>query len=197
MNSNPASAMERFEELSALLDHIWTYVESAVDTRDKAFATPAFATMGPEVRSVALRRVDRSQRELSFHTDRRSKKIGDLRAHPEAVWHAWEPEISQQFRLAGRSYVHRDDTLADQMWEGLPEDQRTFYFKASPPGTSTDKPESGIDREEVSEDAARSNFVVVRTEIEQILWLHLHPQGDYRARFDWRGEHFEGSWIIP
>jgi hypothetical protein len=45
----------------------------------------------------------------------------------------------------------------------------------------------------------RPHFAVVRTVIDEIDWLHLHPEGHYRAhyRFEADQEQFAGTWIVP
>ncbi len=189
--------MKRFQSLDAVLEHIRIYLHDAVDDRQKAFTTPVVATDGPAARTVALRDVNIDDRTLLFHTDVRSAKIDELRDTPSAMWVAWEPEISQQFQFSGSTSIHTDGDIADRVWQLQSTDNRAFYYKDAVPGEPIDRPASCIDVDAISDDEARSNFAVVRTVIDQITWLHLHPDGEYRARFHWDGDRFTGDWIVP
>lgn len=189
--------MERFDALDALLDHIWTYAQAAVRERDNALTTPTLATAGPGARTVALRQMNRRERTLVFHTDARSQKVEQLEDEPYAIWLGWDAQLSQQFHLSGRTTVHRDDALADQLWESEPEENLGFYYKSAPPGSHIDAPSSGIDTDTISDEIARTHFVAVRTVVERIDWLHLHPRGEYRARFVWNANAFDHTWVTP
>lgn len=190
-------AMERFDDLDRLLDHLWSYATAAVDNRDNAMTTPALATTGPAVRTVALRRTDRDDRVLACHTDIRSAKVEQLDEQPRAVWMAWDPDISQQFQFAGTTSIHTDDEIADAMWRTEPAENLGFYYKPDAPGDRLDEPGSSIDTDAVCEDRARQHFGVVRTIVDQITWVHLHPDVEYRARFTFDDGEFRGRWIVP
>jgi general stress protein 26 len=191
-----------YDDLDALLEHIWNYLEAAVIDRANAMTTPALATCGPDgpnVRTVALRKASRRQRALLFHTDVRSSKVAELEANPRAVWMGWDPKSSEQIQLCGQTSIHRDDDLADKLWEGLPDDEQAFYFKPKTPGAPSDVPVSGIRRGEVDEETARHNFAAVRTLVDEIRWLYLGRSVDEerQARFEWDGEQFRGQWRVP
>lgn len=189
--------MKRYEALEEILAHIWSYVEEGVGGGDNAMSTPVFATRGPGARTVALRDVDRNMREFLFHTDVRSPKVEQLVGHSQAVWVGWDPDLSQQFQFMGETTVHRTDDLADAMWESESQENLDFYYKRIAPGKTIEEPMSVVDREEISEKRARKYFATVRTVVDEIVWLHIHPDLEYRARFEWTGSSFEGEWIVP
>ena len=190
----------RFEDLKTLQEHIWTYAERGVRLTANAMAMPAFATAGPAgpaVRTVAPRRIDVSERVIDFHTDSRSPKLEHLKAGTRACWMAWDEELGQQFQYFGAASVHFDDQVADSLWAEQPIDNLEFYFKKVAPGTSVEGPESAIDINAVDEESARANFCVVRTTVDEMIWLHLHEEGEYRVRYQWRDGQFWGEWIVP
>jgi len=45
----------------------------------------------------------------------------------------------------------------------------------------------------------RPYFAVIRTVIDEVDWLHLHPEGHYRAQFQFHpdADRFEGTWVVP
>lgn len=189
--------MQRFRELDDLLDHIWSYVRDGVENRQNAMTTPVFATDGPAARTVALRRCDVDTRRLMFHTDVRSQKVDQLAETPRAVWVGWDESSSQQFQFAGRTTVHADDAVADDLWATEPEENLGFYYKRAAPGDVLDQPVNCLEPAKISDERAREHFAAVRTIVDEITWLHLHPNIEYRARFRWDGERFEGEWIVP
>jgi hypothetical protein len=202
--------MERYDDLDALLDHIWTYVETAADDSSHPFRTPTFGTAGmdrPNLRTVVLRQADADARLLGFHSDRRTQKIGEIRANDTVMWHGWDPERSEQLRLQGTATIHTNDAFASRMWQQGTPQELWLYARPKTPGVPTDTPESGIKagvEEKAFEDLTREDiadgrpyFAAVRTIVEEIHWLHLHPEGHYRARFKWDGNAFDGTWVIP
>lgn len=188
---------KRFDDLEKVLEHIWAYAEKGSRVRDNAMATPAFATAGPGLRTVVLRSIDRDQRALAFHTDVRAKKVQEIESNPRVIWMGWDKNINQQFQFKGEATVHRDDEIADEMWESESGDELVFYYKKVEPASVLPEPESGMDIFEVEEEEARKNFGVVRTVVDEIIWQHLHPEGEYRARFVWKDGRFQGEWIVP
>jgi len=189
--------MKRFQNLDNVLEHIFKYLKDAVADRQNALTTPVFSTGGPAARTVALREAVIDDRRLLFHTDIRSAKVDQLRDTPSAVWVAWQRDSSQQFQFSGPTSIHSDDGIADRVWHVQSADSREFYYKKAVPGEPIDGPRSCIDVDAISDEDARANFAVVKTVIDEITWLHLHPDGEYRARFNWDGQRFVGNWIVP
>jgi hypothetical protein len=201
--------MERYTNLDTVLDRVWRRLERAADDSGAAFRTPAFGTVQgnrPHLRTVVLRVAARAERRLAFHTDRRSQKVEDIRASARVAWHVWDADTSEQVRLCGTATVHTDDAVADALWADQDPRSLDVYVRPAPPGTPIDHPDEGIDPADAGEavtrdDVAsgRSHFAVVRTAIDDIDWLHLHPEGHYRARFEYDAdaEAFDGTWIVP
>ncbi|RAL23114.1 hypothetical protein DL240_09535 [Lujinxingia litoralis] len=190
----------RYTSLDEVLAHLWSYAARGARYRDNAMATPIFVSTavegGPSARTVVLREVEEG-RALLCHTDRRSRKVAELAEEPRSIWVTYDRQEHQQFQFIGRSSVHTDDDVADRMWAEESPDELVFYFKRSRPSEGAAGPTSAQDFESVSEDEARGNFAVVRTEIEAIMWQHVHPEGEYRARFEWDGGRWVGTWLIP
>lgn len=190
--------VDRFSDLDTLLDHIWTYVADASTNAQHPFRTPTFGTVGtdaPRLRTVVLRTADREARMLGFHTDRRSQKIEQIRGTPRIVWQGWDPERSEQFRLRGTASIHTDDDVADALWTAASDEERRLYRRPTAPGTPTEAPEHGLDESA----PGRPHFAAIRTVIDEINWLHLHPDGHYRAHFRYHSvqNDWDGQWIVP
>jgi pyridoxine/pyridoxamine 5'-phosphate oxidase len=203
--------MERFTDLDALIDHVWSYAGDAGSDSQHPFRTPAFGTAGidpPNLRTVVIRHVDPADRVVAFHSDRRAGKIGEIRAHDRIAWHGWDPERSQQILLHGTASVHTSDAFADRLWEqGAPQELK-LYVRPKTPGTPLDEPGDGLadslkeadaEGELTREDVApgRRYFAAIRTVIDEVFFLHLHPDGHYRARFRHEDDGWDGEWIVP
>lgn len=201
--------MDRYTDLDTVLDRVWKRIEHAAENAHSPSRILTFGTVQrdhPHLRSVVLRSAAREERRLSFHSDRRAGKVGDIQAHDRIAWHGWDPDTSEQIRLRGTASVHTDDTVADEMWEAQEPASLVVYPRPSAPGTPLDAPDDGLQASVKEEPITRADvadgrqyFAVVRTVIDEIDWLHLHPEGHYRARFrfDAARQAFEGTWIVP
>lgn len=197
--------MERFDDLDRLLDHIWDYMADGVESGPRGghpFATPTVGTRGPDLRTITARHVERTARRLIFHSDARAAKIKEIRRDPAVAWHCWDAERQQHLVLQGQASVHTDDAVADHWWEHEPPPALRRYTRSAAPGTPiehTAPGSAGKAEEPPPADAedGRTHFAVVRTVVERIDWLHTHPDGHYRAHFQWNGKLFRSTWVTP
>ena len=201
--------MKRYTDLGVVLNRVWQRLAQAADESGHPFHTLTFGTTHdrqPHLRTVVLRETDSEERLLAFHTNRHSQKVADLEAGSRIAWRGWDAEAREQVRLRGTATVHTDDAVAEAMWESQPPRSLAVYPHTEPPGTPLDAPDDGlrasvqappISREDVAE--GRRHFAVVRTVIDESDWLHLHPEGHYRAQFQFRPDQqrFEGTWVVP
>lgn len=200
--------MDRLNSLDAVFERVWTRVEAAASDPGHPFRTPTVGTMNserPALRTVVLRSAEREPQRVAFHTDRHSQKVEDIRQHPRVAWHWWDPEAREQVRLRGTTTIHTDDAVADAMWSREDPASLAVHVRDVASGTPMDAPDDGlgasvqsepISREDVA--PGREHFAVVRTVVDFVDWLHLHPDGHYRAQFrcppDWT---IDGSWVAP
>lgn len=201
--------MERFERLDSVLDHIWEKLERAAGRPEHPWGTLSFGTLegaAPHVRTVALRRVESETRHLAFHSDRRAQKVADIRASEQIAWLGWDSEGREQVCLRGRATVHVDDVVADQMWNAEDPASLGHYLRPQAPGAPVDHPTDGRPSSPSSERATRADvaegrqhFAAIRTVVDEIDWVHLHPEGHYRAQFHFEPStrSFDKTWVIP
>lgn len=200
--------MKRYSDMDELLNHIWEEVEQRAQDPAHPYHTPTFGTVGtngPSLRTVILRQVDTQERSLIFHSDSRAQKIKEIQNNSRVTWHFWSPDSNEQLRLMGEASLHFDDELANAVWQNSHPKSLKIYVKPIAPNTEVDEPQSGIaaeiesaklsNRDEVEE--GRKYFAVVRTRIDEISFLHLHKEGNYRAHFKWGKNGVSSSWIIP
>lgn len=201
--------MDRYTDLDTVLERVWKRLERAAREPGHPYRTLTFGTAQDgqsHLRTVVLRSADSNEWRLAFHTDRRSQKVEDVRAQERVAWCGWDPEAREQVRLRGTATVYTDDPVADEMWTAQDPASLAVYPRSSAPGTPLDAPDDGgqaavkgasITREDVA--PGRPYFAVVRTVIDEIDWLHLHPDGHYRAQFREKPDRsaFEGTWVVP
>jgi hypothetical protein len=202
-------SMTRYTNLDAVLNHVWDQLETAAETPGHAYRSLTFGTVheqAPDLRTVVLRRASEDDRQLQFHTDRRSEKVAALQQNDRIAWHGWDSDTRQQIRLYGAASVHLDDDVAMDLWESQSPGSLDVYVRPSAPGTPLDEPDDGlrpavksepITADDVAE--GRQHFAAIRTVIDRIVWLHLHPDGHYQAHFEYQPDEqsFEGTWVVP
>mgnify|MGYP006421710461 CR=1 FL=1 len=201
--------MDRFTDLDTVRDHVWNRLVDAAEQPDHPYHTLTFGTTGaeePHLRTVVLREATRSARRLAFHTDRESQKVKQIEANDRVAWHGWAPDSREQVRLYATATVHRDDEVADAMWAAQRASSLSIYVRSMDPGAPLDAPRDALDPAVKGDEITRADvapgraaFAVVRTTIDRIDWLHLDPEGHYRARFtfDADANRSEGTWIVP
>jgi hypothetical protein len=194
-------------ELGAVLDEIWVALIAGRDRGKDPFHLPAVATIRdgvPHVRTVVLRGVDRAQGLLSFHTDRRSPKVGDLAASPRISWLFYAPQRKLQLRVHGSTTVHHDDAVADEAWQTVTPLGRRCYGQALGPGSPSEGPAVELPDLQALEEAdagtlelCRRNFCVVRCRIDEIDRMDLSIGGHRRSRFLRQVDTWRGAWLAP
>lgn len=200
--------MKRYSDLQELLAHIWHQIQQGAADPGHPFHTPTFGTANgaPNLRTVILRHVDVETRSLFFHSDRRARKIEEIKANPQIMWHFWSAATQEQLRLVGEATLHFEDKIADALWQNTRPKSLKIYVKPVAPNTKVPAPQSGIDPKiaevEVSSHAevaeGRQHFATIQTKISEISFLHLHPEGNYRALFQWTPEgKLASAWVIP
>ncbi|MBM3603013.1 MAG: pyridoxamine 5'-phosphate oxidase [Alphaproteobacteria bacterium] len=190
---------------------IWSMLKLGVADRRNLFHTPSFVTLGvgdyaglPQARSVVLRGVDRSARQLRFHTDYRTAKVAELAANPNSAFLFYDPDSRMQLRVHGHARVHYQDDVAKAAWDATRLFSRRCYLATLPSGSPSDRPVSGLpdgwerrNPNEVESLAGWPNFCAVVAEIVEMDWLLLEASGQRRARFRWNGTAWQASWLAP
>lgn len=199
--------MQRFTDLEQLLAHIWQQIKQGAEDPSHPYHAPTLGTVGEagaSLRTVILREVDIGARSLLLHSDRRARKISEIQTNPQITWHCWNPARNEQLRLKGNATLHFEDELAERIWQNSSPGSLKLYVKSMPPGTAVNSPQSGlptpIQSGKLTKDdvaAGRQFFAVVFTRIDEIDFLQLHHEGNYRARFQWHEDQVSSCWMIP
>ena len=194
-----------YENLEEIQNKYWSMLDDAVTNRGSPFRIPVFiCSYQDEVdgRIVVLRKSDRENNLLQFHTDFRSPKVEILKNNNKASLLLYDKEEKIQLRVKVNCEINNQNSITKESWKKTQHISRRCYLTDSPPGTSSENPTSGMISKledfdytmEQSEDGFK-NFTVIKCNIKSIEWLYLAAKGHRRAMFDI--ENKKESWLVP
>ena len=194
-----------YEDLAEIQNKYWSMLDDAVTNRGSSFRIPVFmCALQDEIdgRIVVLRKSDRENNLLQFHTDFRSPKVDILKKNNKASLLFYDKEEKIQLRVKVECEVNNQNLITEKSWKKTQHISRRCYLTDSPPGTSSDNPTSGMISKledfnytmEQSEEGFK-NFTVIKCKIKSIEWLYLAAKGHRRAKFDL--ENNKDAWMVP
>ena len=153
-------------------------------------------------RIVVLRKADRVNNLLQFHTDLRSPKIETIKKNNKASLLFYDKEEKIQLRVQVECEINYQNSTTEESWKKTQHISRRCYLTDSPPGTASKNPTSGMisnleDFDYTMEQSEKGykNFSVIKCKIKSIEWLYLAAKGHRRAKFDL--ETNKNDWLIP
>ena len=194
-----------YENLEEIQNKYWSMLDDAVTNRASPFRIPVFMCSYQDEldgRIVVLRKSDRKQKLLQFHTDLRSPKVEILKKNKNASLLFYDKEEKIQLRVKVQCEVNNQNSITEESWKKTQHISRRCYLTDNPPGTISDNPTSGMISKleefdytlEQSEDGYK-NFTVIKCKIQSIEWLYLAAKGHRRAKFDL--ETNKNDWLVP
>ena len=180
-------------------------LEDAVSNRNSQFRIPTFICgFNSDIngRIVVLRKVDRQNNLVQFHSDIRSDKIEILKKNSSSAMLFYDKEEKIQVRLKIECIINHENNITKASWEKTQHISRKCYLVDNGPGTESDIPTSGLKPEldnfdytkEQSEEGYK-NFTVIQCKIKSMEWLYLAAKGHRRAKFDL--DNNKDSWLVP
>ena len=194
-----------YENLSEIKKKIWLMLNDAVTNRSSQFRIPVFVCGDQkdfDGRIVVLRKSDRSNNLLQFHSDIRSNKITKLKNNKNASMLFYDKDEKIQVRLKVECKINHNNEITKESWSKTGHISRKCYLVDNGPGTESSTPTSGLKSEldnfeftmEQSEEGYK-NFTVIQCKIKSIEWLYLAAKGHRRARFEIDTN--EEYWLVP
>ena len=186
-----------YEDLAEIQNKYWSMLEDAVTNRSSPFRIPVFmCSNNDEIdgRIVVLRKSDRENNLLQFHTDLRSPKVNILKNNNNASLLFYDKEEKIQLRVKVECEINNQNSVTEASWKKTQHISRRCYLTDSPPGTMISKLEDFDYTMEQSEDGYK-NFTVIKCYIKSIEWLYLAAKGHRRAKFDFKTN--KNSWLVP
>ena len=194
-----------YENFSEIIKKIWLMLDNAITNRGSQFRIPTFICGDHsdfDGRIVVLRKSDKINNIVQFHSDIRSDKIEKLTKNSKASMLFYDKEEKIQVRLKVECTVNHKNDITKESWEKTAHISRKCYLVDNGPGTESDTPTSGLKPEldnfeftmEQSE-VGYKNFTVIQCKVKSIEWLYLAAKGHRRAKFDL--ETNKNTWLIP
>ena len=194
-----------YENLEEIQNKYWSMLDDAVTNRGSQFRIPVFICANQnevDGRIVVLRKANRENKLLQFHTDFRSPKVDILKKNKNASLVFYDKEEKIQLRVKVECDVNNQNSITEESWKKTQHISRRCYLTDSPPGTASENPTSGMISKledfdytmEQSEEGFKI-FTVINCKFKSIEWLSLAAKGHRRARFDL--ENNNDSWLVP
>ena len=180
-------------------------LDDAVTNRVSPFRIPVFICGDQsdfDGRIVVLRKSDRSNKLVQYHSDIRSNKIIKLRKNKNASMLFYDKEEKIQLRLKVECVINHNNEVTKNSWLKTGHMSRKCYLVANGPGTLSDTPTSGLktglDNFEFTMEQSEvgyKNFTVIQCKIKSMEWLYLAAKGHRRAKFNL--ENNNDTWLVP
>ena len=194
-----------YENLEEIQNKYWSMLNDAVTNRASPFRIPVFMCAHQDEidgRIVVLRKSDRANNLLQFHTDLRSPKVDILKKNNKASLLFYDKEEKIQLRVKVNCEINNQNLITEESWKKTQHISRRCYLTDSPPGTNSIRPTSGMISKledfdytmEQSEEGYK-NFTVIQCKIKSIEWLYLAAKGHRRARFEL--DNNKEYWLVP
>ena len=184
--------MKVFQKLDDFLDFGWAQISRGKADKKSPARHPTFVTSSmdgsPNARTLVMRRFDRKNYQIEFHTDTASSKMMVLEENPRAVIHIWLPKAQLQIQMNVNVEVNVGDVTIPN-WRNVPNNSRVAYGTIPSPGVVIGSP--------LAYDYAPSQkrFAVLICHIQSIQLLLLgekHIRANYKKTTNWQGE-----WLSP
>ena len=194
-----------YENFDEIIKKIWLMLDDAIINRGSQFRIPTFICGDHsdfDGRIVVLRKSDKINNLVQFHSDIRSDKIEKLKKNSNASMLFYDKEEKIQVRLKVECTINHNNDVTKKSWSKTQHISRKCYLVDNGPGTESATPTSGLKPEldnfeftmEQSEKGYK-NFTVIQCKVKSIEWLYLAAKGHRRARFDL--ENNKNSWLVP
>ena len=109
-----------YDNLEEIQNKYWSMLEDAVTNRASSFRIPVFICSHQdevEGRIVVLRKSDKKNNLLQFHTDLRSPKIEILKKNNKASLLFYDKEEKIQLRVKAICEINNQNSITEESWK--------------------------------------------------------------------------------
>ena len=124
-----------YENLEEIQNKYWSMLDDAVTNRSSPFRIPVFMCAHQDEidgRIVVLRKSDRSNNLLQFHTDLRSPKVDILKANNKASLLFYDKEEKIQLRIKVECEINNQNSTTEESWKKTQHISCLLYTSPSP-----------------------------------------------------------------
>jgi len=184
--------MNVFQKLDDFLDFGWAQIYRGKADKKSPARQPTFVTSNadgfPNARTLVMRRCDRKNNQIEFHTDTASSKIIELEKNSRAGIHIWLPKVQLQIQMDVVVKIKVGD-ITIPYWNNVPTNSRVSYGTLPSPGNVIKSPFAY----DYAPDQKRFAVLVCHIESIQLLLIGVkHIRANYKKTNNWQGE-----WLSP
>ena len=190
-------------ELDALWSETLDHLQRGAVDRKSPWHTMQVGSLSSndevEIRTVVFRLFKRNPVRIYFHTDLRSLKCAQFKAHPKSVsLHWYNPGRKKQIRMKGQVLIHDSGELYDRELGKVSEVTARTYSGPFAPGTELPQHHPNSSTDSDTHDLTSKNFGVIEVLPREVEVLHLKAEGHVRFRA-WLAEGIltKLSWLAP
>ena len=186
-----------------ILEDVWKELNLSLSKSKHPFHIFSISTINnnkPDIRYVVLRDVDEYNKVLTFHTDKRSKKIKHIEANNSACALFYDPQQKIQLRVYGDIYEIEDKLEIKERWKKSKNMSKLCYLNKYPPGEVIQTSKEYIcDENDLNYiENGIENFSVINIKIRQIDWLNLNHKGHERMIISFlSNKAVKFEWVAP
>ena len=122
--------MKVFQKLDDFLNFDWAQISRGKADKKSPARHPTFVTSSadgfPNARTLVMRRCDRKNNQIEFHTDNASSKMLALNENPRAGIHIWLPKLKLQIQIEVVVEVNVGDITIPN-WKNVPTNSMLAY----------------------------------------------------------------------
>ena len=184
--------MKVFQKLDDFLDFGWAQISRGRADKKSPARYPTFVTSSgdgsPNARTLVMRRSDRKNNQMEFHTDTSSSKMLALKENPRAGIHIWLPKVQLQIQMDVVVEVKVGDITIPK-WKNVPTNSKFAYGTIPSPGTVINSPLAY----DYAPNQKRFAVLICHIQLIQLLLLGAkHIRAKYKNTTNWQGE-----WLSP
>ena len=191
------------KDITKYLEEEFDHLKESIKSAKHDYHSFVFSTVRdrrPESRTVILRDVNTEAPSVTFHSDKRSKKITDIKINESVSALFYDRSRRVQLRLSGKAKIEKDTTVTKQIWDKMRPESKLCYMGPFVPSEELKSfipnlPENSAHKLTKDNDVyGYSNFCRITIIIEKLDRLFLHHAGHQRLLFDFTGS-ISAKWI--
>ena len=182
-----------------ILEKIWSELKDSLIISGHPFHIFSLSTINnnfPDSRNVVLRSINKDKSYITFHTDKRSNKIIQIKDNNNVCCLFYDKTNKIQLKIYGKISIVEDKQIIFDTWSKSKDMSKVCYLNKFSPGTPMkDSKEYILERDNISLNEGIKNFCILKINISIIDWLNLNHKGHERLLIDIINNKKE--WIAP
>ena len=186
-----------------IIEKEWGELHKGTKIGQHPFHTFSLSTISdnmPNSRTIVLRKVSIKNKEIFFHTDKRSSKYNEILSNKNVCSLFYDKKRKIQLRISGTAYINYDTKLSLKSWKQMTNESKICYMGPYAPSTLLKKFKPNLPSilphqiNSKNESFGYKNFCLINIIISRIDWLYLDHKGHKRLLF-YFGKNIKTNWI--